>query len=419
VHELARSSGVQLHITSLPSGRLGADAYRFVDWLAAAGQSWWQVLPLGPPDRYRSPYKSSSAFAAWPGLLADRRAPVSATEISEFRERQRFWIGDWERYSTRGAIADQVRFDREWGALRAYAADRGVRILGDVAIYVSPGGADHVAHPELFQEGFVAGAPPDAYARNGQLWGNPLYDWPALQRRGYRWWVERVRRTLDLFDLARIDHFRGLVAYWAVPAGARTAQNGSWKRGPGRALFDALERGLQSDPTHPRASLPLVAEDLGVITEPVERLRREVGLPGMLVIQFGMDPQDPTSPHRLANHTADRIVYTGTHDQDTVRGWLESLGTEQRAFVDGEVAEHGFAEPRRPWWGLIRLAFASPAVVAMTQAQDVLGLGSAARMNDPASAGGSWRWQMRAGALTTTLAARLREATEEAGRLPA
>jgi 4-alpha-glucanotransferase len=410
VNNLVRSSGVQLHITSLPGGRLGPSAYRFVDWLACAGQSWWQVLPLGPPDRYRSPYKSSSAFAAWPGLLADRRAPVPAAEISEFRERQRFWIGDWERFSSRGAVADQVRFDREWGELRRYAADRGVRILGDVAIYVSPDGADHRAHPELFQTGLVAGAPPDAYATDGQLWGNPLYDWPALQRQDYRWWVERVRRTLDLFDLARIDHFRGLVAYWAVPAGERTAKNGTWKRGPGRALFRALESGLGG-------RLPLVAEDLGVITPPVERLRREVGLPGMLVIQFGMDPDDPTSPHRLANHTADRVVYTGTHDQDTVRGWLESLDPAPRAFVDAEVARYGFAEPRRPWWGLIRLAFSSPAVVAMTQAQDILGLGSEARMNDPASAGGSWRWQMRAGALNKTLAARLREATDEAGRL--
>jgi 4-alpha-glucanotransferase len=410
VNDLARSSGVQLHITSLPGGRLGREAYKFVDWLASAGQSWWQVLPLGPPDRYRSPYKSSSAFAAWPGLLADRRAAVSAAEIADFRERQRFWIGDWERFSSRGAIADQVRFDREWGSLRAYASDRGVRILGDVAIYVSPDGADHRAHPELFQTGLVAGAPPDAYATDGQLWGNPLYDWPALQRRGYRWWVERVRRTLDLFDLARIDHFRGLVAYWAVPAGERTARNGTWKRGPGRALFRALEAGLGG-------RLPLVAEDLGVITEPVERLRREVGLPGMLVIQFGMDPGRPKSPHRLANHTADRVVYTATHDQDTVRGWLESLEPSRRAFVDAEVARYGFAEPRRPWWGLIRLTFSSPAVVAMTQAQDILGLGSEARMNDPASAGGSWRWQMRAGALNKTLAGRLRDATEEAGRL--
>jgi 4-alpha-glucanotransferase len=385
-----------------------------VDWLAAAGQSWWQVLPLGPPDRYRSPYKSSSAFAAWRGLLAEPRAPVSAAELSAFRERHGFWIGDWERFAGRGAVADQVRFDREWGALRAYAAERGVRILGDVAIYVSPGGCDHRYHPELFQTGFVAGAPPDAYSRNGQLWGNPLYDWPALQRRGYRWWVERVRRTLDLFDLARIDHFRGLVAYWSVPARARTARGGSWKRGPGIGLFRALERGLGPEVGIP---LPLVAEDLGVITEPVERLRRRLGLPGMLVIQFGMDPDEPRSIHRLANHTADRVVYTSTHDQDTARGWLESLGRRERAFVDSEIARLGFTDRRRPWWGLIRYTFSSPAQIAMIQAQDALGLGSEARMNAPGSAGGSWRWQMRQGALTKAMAQRLRAASEESGRL--
>jgi 4-alpha-glucanotransferase len=405
----ARSSGVQLHITSLPDGQLGADAYRFVDWLAAAGQSWWQVLPLGPPDRYRSPYKSSSAFAAWRGLLANPRAVVSAAEIADFRERHAFWIGDWERFAGRGAVADQVRFDREWRALRTYAAERGVRILGDVAIYVSPGGCDHRYHPELFQTGFVAGAPPDAYSRTGQLWGNPLYDWPALQRRGYRWWVERVRRTLDLFDLARIDHFRGLVAYWSVPAHARTARGGTWKRGPGIALFRALQREL--------GALPLVAEDLGVITEPVERLRKQVGLPGMLVIQFGMGPDDAHSVHRLANHTVDRVAYTSTHDQDTVRGWLESLDEPTRAFVDSEVARPGFTDRRRPWWGLIRYTFSSPAQIAMIQAQDALGLGSEARMNAPGSAGGSWRWQMRRGALTKPLARRLREASEESGRL--
>jgi 4-alpha-glucanotransferase len=410
--DLTRSSGVQLHLTSLPGGRLGPEAYGFIDWLAAAGQSWWQVLPLGPPDRYRSPYKSSSAFAAWPGFLAEPRAPVSEAEIVEFRERQSYWIGDWERFSSRGAIADQVRFDREWGALRRYGADRGVRIMGDVAIYVSPGSADHRFHPNLFQSGLVAGAPPDAYAKSGQLWGNPLYDWPALQRRRYRWWVERVRRTLDLFDLARIDHFRGFVAYWAVPENARTAIGGSWRRGPGKALFNALEDSLGSD-------LPLVAEDLGVITPAVERLREETGLPGMLVIQFGLDPEQPSSPHRPENHVANRIAYTGTHDQDTARGWLDSLGPSERSFVDGELARYGFAEPRQPWWGLIRLAFSSPARVAMVQAQDVLGLGSEARMNDPASASGSWSWQLAPGALTADLGRRLRAATEEAGRLPA
>ncbi|HWF73419.1 MAG TPA: 4-alpha-glucanotransferase [Solirubrobacteraceae bacterium] len=443
---LPRSSGIQLHITSLPGGRLGKPAYRFVDWLAAAGQSWWQVLPLGPPDRFRSPYKSRSAFAAWPGLLADPRAPVSAAEIADFRERQAYWIGDWERFSARRAVADQVRFDREWSALRSYAAERGVRILGDVAIYVAPDSADHRAHPELFQEGLVAGAPPDSFSKTGQLWGNPLYDWPALRRRRYRWWVERLRRTLELFDLARIDHFRGFVAYWAVPAGAPTAASGSWRRGPGRALFDAVERELVgrelvgrevvgrevvgrevvgrerplpfgAEDLGRERPLPFVAEDLGVITPPVERLRDSLGLPGMIVLQFGFDPGDPGNPHDPANHREHRLVYTGTHDTDTARGWYESLPASRRALVSRAFAEFGVAE-QEPWWGLIGLALRSPARVAMMQAQDILGLGSEARMNDPSRAGGSWRWQMAERALTPTLARRLRDATEAGGRLP-
>src|SRR3954451_6801190 len=238
---LPRSSGVQLHPTSLPGGRLGAEAYAFVDWLAAAGQSWWQMLPLGPPDSYCSPYKSPSAFAAWPGLLAEPRARVTREEEDAFRERHGFWARDWESFAGGGSVADQVRFEREWAALRSYAADHGVRLIGDIPIYVAPRGADHRAHPELFQTGWVAGTPPDAYTDKGQLWGNPLYDWPAMQRRRYRWWVERLRRTFELFDLARIDHFRGFVAYWAVPAGARDARGGRWARGPGRAVFDAAQ----------------------------------------------------------------------------------------------------------------------------------------------------------------------------------
>lgn len=406
--QLPRSSGIQLHITSLPGGRLGAEAYRFVDWLAAAGQTWWQVLPLGPPDRYGSPYKARSAFAAWPGLLADPHSPVSPSEVAAFREREAYWALDWERFTRRGALADQVRFEREWGALRRYALERGVRLFGDVAIYVAPGSADHRAHPELFQSGFVAGAPPDAYSDTGQLWGNPLYDWPALRRRRYRWWVERLRRTMSWFDLARIDHFRGFVSYWAVPDGERTAVGGHWKRGPGRALFEVLRRSL--------GDLPFVAEDLGVITPAVERLRDSLGLPGMVVIQFGFDPDSPSSVHRFENHAVDRIVYTGTHDHDTARGWYSSLPASERSEVDAVVARAGVGE-REPWWSLIRLALASPARVAMMQAQDILGLGSEARMNAPGRAGNSWRWRMEAGALTPALARRLREATGEAGRI--
>jgi len=404
-----RSSGVQLHPTSLASGRLGDDAYRFVDWLAEAGQSWWQMLPLGPPDRAGSPYKSKSAFAAWRGLVADPSAAVSDDEIAAFRARESFWIDDWAAFAGgRRAIADQVRFDREWRRLRAYAGERGVGLIGDVPIYVAPGGADHRAWPQLFRSGDVAGAPPDTYSDLGQLWGNPLYDWPALQRRGYRWWTERLRRTFALFDVTRIDHFRGFVAYWAVPADAPDARGGHWRRGPGRAVFDAAAAEL--------GALPVIAEDLGVITEPVERLRRALGFPGMAVLQFGFDPSDPHGPHRMENHEELSVVYTGTHDQDTLAGWWSSLPEPSRDEARARIAAGGFAEDE-VWWSLIRLAFSSPARLAMLQAQDVLGLGSEARMNIPGRATGSWRWRMAPGALTSEHAKRLRAASEEAGRL--
>ena len=406
--DLPFSSGVQLHPTSLPEGRLGAGAYAWIDWLAEACQQWWQMLPLGPPDRYRSPYKAASAFAAWPGLLAEPRAAVSRSEELDFRQREGYWIEDWAEFGPRGAVADQVRFDREWAALRAYAAERGVRIIGDVPIYVAPGSADHRAHPELFQAGRVAGTPPDAYTDKGQLWGNPLYDWPAMQRRGYRWWIDRLRRTFSLFDLARIDHFRGFVSYWSVPARAKHALSGSWKRGPGRAVFDAAARGLERE-------LPLIAEDLGVVTPAVERLRDGLGYPGMVVLQFGFDPGDMGSVHNPWNHVEARVVYTGTHDHDTVRGWYESIWPERRALVDRSIDEAGVREAE-PWWSLIRLAFASPARVAMVQAQDVLGLGSEARMNVPGTKGHSWRWGLSE-LPPRDLAVRLRAASEAAGRV--
>src|SRR4051794_21321077 len=359
---LTRSSGVQLHPTSLPGGRLGREAYAFVDWLAEAGQSGWQMLPLSPPDRYGSPYKAPSAFAASPALLAQPRAPGSQGDEPHFPRPNAYWVDDWERFGPRGAIADQVRFDREWAALRSYGQERGVKLIGDVPIYVAPGSADQRAHPELFQDGAVAGTPPDAFTDKGQLWGNPLYDWPALQRRGYRWWVQRLRRVFDLYDLARIDHFRGFVAYWAVPAKARHALSGRWKRGPGRAVFDAAAAEL--------GELPVIAEDLGVITPAVERLRDGLGFPGMAILQYHFDP-DPHSPHNLANHRVHQVVYTGTHDHDTLRGWYDSLPPDRRARVDARIG--GGADPQ---WRLIELAFSSRAELAMVQTQDVLGLGS-------------------------------------------
>ena len=220
---------------------------------------------------------------------AARRPPRrSSVGGAGFREREAFWIDDWASFAGEGAIADQVRFAREWGELRSYANARGVSLIGDIPIYVAPGSADHLTHPELFLSGVVAGAPPDAYSDLGQLWGNPMYDWPALRRRGYRWWIERFRRMGSLFDVSRIDHFRAFAAGWAVPADATDARAGSWRRGPGRAPFDAAARAL--------GSLPFIAEDLGVITEPVERLRDALGLPGMVVLQFGYDPADPHEP---------------------------------------------------------------------------------------------------------------------------
>ena len=394
-----RSSGILLHPTSLPEGRLGPGAYAFVDWLAAAGQSWWQVLPLGPPDDYGSPYTSASAFAGWRGLLADPDAPVTAREIATFRRRQAYWIGDWERFAGEGAVADQVRFEREWLTLRRYARRCGVRLIGDLPIYVAASGADHLAHPELFLRDDVAGAPPDMLSRTGQLWGNPLYDWAALRRQGYRWWIERLRRTLDLVDLARVDHFRGFVSYWSVPDGVRTARTGRWRRGPGAALFEAMRAEI--------GKLPLIAEDLGVITPAVGRLRDKLGLPGTVVLQFAFDG-NPRNPHLPANHREHLVVCTGTHDTETAIGWWDSLNRRQRAATG--------LDPADPAWSLLEMALNSRAALAIIPMQDLLGLDTYARMNRPGTKTGNWRWRLEPGQLTDELAARLRTSTAASGR---
>ena len=409
--EPPRASGVQLHLTSLPDGRLGPSARAWVDWLAAAGQTYWQVLPLGPPDKYGSPYKAASAFAAWPGFLEDPSAEVSREEEDAFREKHAYWIEGWERHAGEGAAADQVRFDREWAALRSHANEQGVKIVGDVPIYVAPDEADQRTWPELFRDGVQAGAPPDAYTADGQLWGNPIYDWPKLQHRGYRWWIERLRRTFDLVDLTRIDHFRGFVSYWSVPAEDTTARGGTWKRGPGRAVFDACTEAL--------GELPVLAEDLGVITPPVRRLRESLGFPGMLVLQFGLDPDDSASPHRPEKHTADKWLYVSTHDSDTAAGWYADAPERVQEALGAALRDAGLDDDRsEPHWALIRLAFSSVCPTAMLAAQDVLGLGSEARMNVPGTKGASWRWKLEEGALTHAHAERLRDVTEAAGRLP-
>jgi 4-alpha-glucanotransferase len=380
---LERASGILLHPTSLPNGVLDAHAYRFVDWLAAAGQRWWQVLPLGPPDSTGSPYMSASAFAGSAALLAKPKARVGDDERAAFREQNAYWIDDWIDYG--GSLDDQVRFDREWRALRTHAAKRGVRIFGDMPIYVAADGADHRAHPELFQDGFVSGVPPDAFTRTGQLWGNPLYDWPAMRRERYRWWVERFRRTFALVDLTRVDHFRGFVAYWAVPARNKTAAHGRWRRGPGAAVFHAVEAEL--------GPLPVVAEDLGVITEPVVRLRKQLRFPGMVVLQF-------TGGRAPSRGETQSVVYTGTHDNDTTRGWLEK---HPEAGVDSA-------------WTLLERAWESRFALAIAPLQDVLELGNDARMNFPGTKRGNWSWRYQKRALTSDLAAELRKLTTRTNR---
>ena len=367
------------------------------------GRSSRSVRPTGW-HRPTAPARRSRRGA---DLLADPAAPVSAAEAREFRERHAFWIGDWERAAGARAVNDQVRFEREWGELRAHAASRRVRLIGDLPIYVAPDGADHRLHPELFLEGLVAGAPPDAYSDVGQLWGNPLYDWPAHRRRQYRWWTERIRRTFELFDVARLDHFRGFLAYWAVPQGARDASSGHWRRGPGRSVFDAARREL--------GELALFAEDLGLITDRVIELRRELGFPGMAVLQFAFG-EEPVPEHQLDRHEPGCVAYTGTHDHDTVLGWWPTLPPSEQARARAIAAAESVDE-REPNWMMIGMLMASRANTAIVQMQDVLGLGSEARMNVPGRAGGNWRWRMEPGQLAGGHAERLRAATARAGRL--
>jgi 4-alpha-glucanotransferase len=346
------------------------------------------VLPLNPPDEFGSPYASTSAFACWGGLLDDPEASVGENDARAFRKREQSWIEDWVAFSGPNAVDEQVRFEREWAALRSYAASRGVRIIGDVPIYVAVDGCDHAAHPELFLplDDVVAGAPPDDLNDLGQLWGNPLYDWDEMARNGYRWWIDRMRRVLALVEVFRIDHFRGFADYWTVPATADTAQHGWWSPGPGAALFRAAEAEL--------GDLPVIAEDLGVITPDVRALRDELGFPGMAVLLWSFaGPSD--NPHRLENHRVNQVVYTSTHDTETLAGFTGVHDT----------------------WPLIERALSSVCALAIVPVQDVLGLGSEGRMNRPGEVDhDNWRWRLQPGELTAAHAARLRAAAEASGR---
>jgi 4-alpha-glucanotransferase len=404
VSTIERASGVLLPVASLPGGVLDDDALRFVDWLADAGQRWWQILPFGPPDEWGSPYASTSAFAGSPTWIAERDAQVSADEVDAFVGEHPFWTGYWAAYAGPGALADQVRFAREWRRVRDHAADRGVRILGDMPFYVAAGSADHTAFPELFKPGVVGGVPPDDWSAAGQRWGTPVYDWAAMRAQRYRWWIERFRRTLELVDAVRIDHFRGFVAAWVIPDRNRTARVGRWVRTPGRDVFDAIAHGV--------GQLPVVAENLGVITPPVERLRRELGMPGTVVLQFAFT-DDLMNPQARAE--TDTVVYTGTHDNDTTVGWWARASAAERARVEAAVQQRGWPD-REPNWMLARLALDAASVLSIMPVQDVLGLDNSARINVPGREAGNWQWRVSVDQLDARAAARLRAATEAAGR---
>jgi 4-alpha-glucanotransferase len=499
--KLTRSAGLLLHCTSLPGpfgiGDLGPQAREFADFLHAAGQKLWQVLPLHPTGYGDSPYQCFSAFAGSPLLLsldvmrdrglltgADLASPpafpldtvdygaaarfkmpllaraaesffadASSEELATF---ERFregatWLEDfalfmalkgahqgaaWTRWvpalrdrepralaefaRSREAQLQTIRFwqfefFRQWMELRDWCEARSIRLMGDIPIYVAHDSADVWARPDLFhldtfgQPTAVSGVPPDYFSATGQLWGNPIYRWERMEEDGFAWWIARFRSALALFDLVRLDHFRGFESYWEVPASESTAIKGRWVHAPGEELLSALEKEF--------GELPIVAENLGVITPPVERLRRRFNLPGMSILQFafGTDSQAPTfRPH---NYTRDLVAYTGSHDNDTARGWWTSSGGGDSTRSPEDVRkEHDFArayldisDETQIHWAMIRAVLSSVADTVIVPVQDVLGLGSAARMNLPGTVSGNWTWRCRPGVLDAALAARLRE----------
>ena len=468
-----RAAGVLLHPTSLPgphgSGDFGANAYHFVDWLVAAGQKLWQILPLGGIGPGNSPYMSTSAFAGnvllidlaelqrrgWltaeeitrPAGLAEQRlnfasvvpfrmdrlaraaqrfaAQASAEEradLQAFCERHADWLPehvlfmtlaeqhnwrDWSSWDAPLAARNPVAlaaarqihaeriafwtfcqwcFFRQWLALKAYANGKGIAVIGDAPIFIAHQSAEVWARPELFQldargrPSVVAGVPPDVFSETGQRWGNPLYRWEAHARDGYAWWVQRIRRIFELVDIVRIDHFRGFAGYWEIPASEATAVKGRWLPGPGEALFEAIAREL--------GALPIIAEDLGVITPDVVALRRQFAFPGMRILQFAFEGGSGNAylPH---NHEPDTVVYTGTHDNDTTPGWWHSLDEPQRA----RVRDYLGSAAHEIHWDLIRAACASVADTVVHPMQDVLGLGGEHRMNLPGRGEGYWEWR--------------------------
>ncbi|HEY8519874.1 MAG TPA: 4-alpha-glucanotransferase [Gammaproteobacteria bacterium] len=477
-----RRAGVLLHVTSLPgpsaTGTLGADARRFVDWLAAGGFGVWQTLPLGPVDAYGSPYCLRSAHAGDARLIDARDlgelpelprsvegADVAAAPLEAYRtfaaaataeQRRRFaafvhrhrrWLlpygafcvcrqrhGEpwWHwpapyrhrdrralrellrdaREALRAFLFEQYLFDLQWRALKRYANERGVLIFGDLPFYMDRDSVEVWRQPELFRLGadgepvVVAGVPPDYFNADGQLWGNPIYDWERMRRDGFRWWVERIAGQLERFDLLRIDHFRALESYWEIPAGARTAREGRWQPGCGEELLTTLCARLGSP--------PLVAEDLGIITDEVRRLRDRFRLPGMVVLQFAFDGK-PDNPHLPENHVVRSVAYTGTHDNDTTVGWYAKLDPHARGLVDVTL---GVTAARPMPDVMIEACYASRAQLAVVPLQDLLRLGSEARMNTPGNREGNWGWRFRWEDVPPGLAAVSRDRALRSGRLP-
>ena len=454
-----RRAGVLLHVTSLPSGDLGPEAFEFVDLLTDAGVTVWQLLPLVPThEEDRSPYNALSAMAGNTDLISRERqleaglgdvAELSATQRTAYSvwcEEQRAWLDSYVEFTALRDLLDHAKwptwepglrdrdaqrvaavlaphrdalerlrfeqwvFAEQWRELKEYAAARGVLLFGDLPIFVSHDSADVWAARELFQldaEGqptMVTGVPPDYFAAEGQRWNNPHYDWDRMAEDGYAWWRLRIARQRELFDLVRIDHFRGFEAAWHVPVEAETAKEGHWVPTPGREVLSAL--------VETAGPGTLVAEDLGVITPEVEELRTEFGLPGMKVLQFAFDGQED-NPYLPERHGEQSVVYTGTHDNDTTLGWWAGLDEPTRKRVLDVVPNA--AEPMP--WALVRLALASTARLAVVPAQDLLELGSEARMNTPGTGAGNWKWRAAPGSFDARLAARVRGLVQYSTRM--
>ena len=424
-----RRAGVLLHLGSLERA-LGRGGRAFVDWLAEAGFTVWQILPAGPTGHDGSPYWVRSDFAGNPAFLDPEELPgPDAPERAAFLDASQPWLEDYALFEVLSAAnggapwwtwpqkqrerdpdelerlkrelagplerlrAEQFAFFVQWRRLREHARARGVRLFGDLPFYVGPHSAETWAHREEFQldprgqPAALAGVPPDYFSATGQLWGNPLYDWQAMRRNHFRYWRARVLEQLERVDLLRIDHFRALAAHWAVPAGAPDARGGQWRKSPGEDLLRLLLDDL--------GDLPIVAEDLGLITEDVIALREGFGLPGMRVLQFAYDGAGD-NPHLPHMHEVDSVIYTGTHDNDTSLGWYSSLDGETLRRVQVMLRLGPGAMPE----ALVREALGSVGRLAVVPAQDLLALGSEARLNTPGTAAGNWRWRLSVEALS-------------------